>query len=284
MTHPKPFRFGVNLATTPVSSDWQAKCRQAEDLGYDTITVSDYLDRQSPFLALTAAADATKRPKVGTFVLNTGFYRPALLARDVAAVDQLTDGRLELGLGTGYAQAEFEAADIAWQGPAARIAHLEDTISVLRESAQAPLPPLLIGGNGRRMVEVAAKYADIISLTGAESRTVRGKPHLMDFVTLSDRVAFARESAGERLGDIELNLLVHMVVLSGSREAGLGMLRRYADHLSDEDLLRVPTLLAGSEESIAEDLERHREQFGFSYLMVTEPAMVDFAKVMTRLR
>src|SRR3954471_19994428 len=109
---PRPFRFAVNLTAAATDEDWRAKCRQAEELGYDVILVPDHLGKVAPFPALVAAAQVTERPRLGTFVLNAGFWNPTLLAREVATVDALTGGRLELGLGTGYVQAEHDQAGL----------------------------------------------------------------------------------------------------------------------------------------------------------------------------
>ncbi len=95
MTH--TFRFGVNMLTIETGEAWRDRCRRAEALGYDVLLVPDHLGMPAPFPTLVAAAEATERPRVGTFVLNAGFWNPALLAREVATCDQLTGGRLELG-------------------------------------------------------------------------------------------------------------------------------------------------------------------------------------------
>src|ERR1700754_4676440 len=102
-----PFRFGISLFNVGSRSAWRARVREVEDLGYDVLQVADHLGMAAPFPALVAAADVTSI-RLGTFVLNAGILHPAYLARDVADVYRLTDGRLELGLGAGYVQAEFE--------------------------------------------------------------------------------------------------------------------------------------------------------------------------------
>lgn len=109
---PRPFRFGVSLIDPAPAGEWRAKCRRAEEIGYDVILVPDHLGMPAPFPALVAAGAATERPRLGTFVLNAGFWNPALLAREVATTHALTDGRLELGLGTGYVQAEHDRAGL----------------------------------------------------------------------------------------------------------------------------------------------------------------------------
>ena len=125
--------------------------------------VPDHLGMSTPFPALMSAGSATSL-LVGTYVLNTSFYRPALLARDVAETSRLLDGRLELGLGTGYDAAEFQAAGVPFDSPGKRIDHLEHTISELRLLA-GTMPPLMLGASGERMLRLAAREAEIVSFT-----------------------------------------------------------------------------------------------------------------------
>jgi probable F420-dependent oxidoreductase len=128
----RPFRFGVNLLEPASAEEWRAKCRRAEELGYDVILVPDHLGMPAPFPALVAAAEATERPRLGTFTLNAGFWNPTLLAREVATTDALTGGRLELGLGTGYVRAEHEAAGLPFGSPGERVDHLRRTVKELK--------------------------------------------------------------------------------------------------------------------------------------------------------
>lgn len=140
------------------------------------ILVPDHLGMVAPFPALVAAAEATERPRLGTFVLNAGFWNPTLLAREVATTDALTGGRLELGLGTGYVRAEHDTAGLPYGSPRERVDHLLRTVEeldrLLGSAEQQPQPmqkrvPLLIGANGDRMLRLTAEHADIAAFTGA---------------------------------------------------------------------------------------------------------------------
>src|SRR3954469_11504751 len=128
----RSFRFGVSLLATASAAEWRAKCRRAEELGYDVILVPDHLGMVAPFPALVAGATGPERPRLGTFVLNAGFWNPALLAREVATTDALTGGRLELGLGTGYVQAEHDTAGLPYGSPGERVDHLRRTVEELQ--------------------------------------------------------------------------------------------------------------------------------------------------------
>ncbi|MEU0740260.1 LLM class F420-dependent oxidoreductase [Streptomyces sp. NPDC006134] len=292
----RPFRFGVNLVSPAPDEEWRAKCRRAEELGYDVILVPDHLGMTAPFPALVAAAEATERPRLGTFVLNAGFWNPALLAREVATTDALTGGRLELGLGTGYVQAEHETAGLPFGSPRERVDHLRRTVEELErllgspeyrpQPVQRPRVPLLIGGNGDRMLRLTAEHADIAAFTGA--RTVPGSTtgQLAPLTAgeLDERVARYRELAADRAQDAELNLLVQQVLVTEDREAAVRPFLDVVPHLTAAQVLELPILLAGTVEEITAQVRALRERYGFTYLTVLEPSMEAFAPVMAALR
>lgn len=132
------FRFGVALGATTSRAAWVERCRRAEELGFDVIGVPDHLGMLAPFPAMMLAAEATERVRLNTFVLNAPFYSPALLAREAATVDLLTDGRVELGLGAGYAAAEFERAGIPFPSARERVDLLDATAAALRAAFADP--------------------------------------------------------------------------------------------------------------------------------------------------
>ncbi|MFF0730100.1 LLM class F420-dependent oxidoreductase [Streptomyces chartreusis] len=299
MSHPvspRPFRFGVNLMSSAPAKEWRAKCRRAEELGYDVILVPDHLGMPAPFPALVAAAEATERPRLGTFVLNAGLWNPALLAREVATTDALTGGRLELGLGAGYVQAEHDSAGLPFGTPGERVAHLRRTVEELdrllgSESyeprpAQRPRVPLLVGGNGDRVLRLTAEHADIAAFGGAYpdpgSSTGRLIPVTAD--RLDERVARYRGFAADRTEPAELNLLLQMVTVTQDREAVVQPLLDRVPEITLEEALALPILLIGTLEQITAQVLAQRERYGFSYLTVLEPYMEAFAPVIERLR
>ncbi|WP_247602889.1 TIGR03621 family F420-dependent LLM class oxidoreductase [Gordonia paraffinivorans] len=170
----RAFRFGVNMLAVGDITSWRDRVRRAGELGYDVLLVPDHLGIPSPWPALAVAAQASGRLRVGTFVLNAAFTNPALLARDAATVDQLSDGRVENGIGTGYAREEFESAGIDYLAPGRRVDHLAATVqktrSLLSDPEFTPRPvqariPLLLGGNGDRVLRLAAEHADVVGYT-----------------------------------------------------------------------------------------------------------------------
>lgn len=290
---PRPFRFGVNLLTPAPAEEWRTKCRRAEELGYDVILVPDHLGMPAPFPALVAAAEATERPRLGTFVLNAGFWNPALLAREVATTDALTGGRLELGLGTGYVQAEHDTAGLPYGTPRERVDHLRHMVEELDRllgsadlPAQNPRVPLLIGGNGDRMLRLTAEHADIAAFTGARSvpGSTTGQLDPVTAEELDGRVARYRELAEGRKEPAELNLLLQMVIETDDREAAVQPFLERLPQLTADGILELPISLIGTQEEIIAQVTALRERYGFSYLTILEPYMEAFAPVIERLR
>lgn len=270
---PKDFRFGVSLRTAESQSQVADAARRAEDLGFDVLNVPDHLGAPAPFPTLTAVAAATSTLRVGTFVLNAGFYKPALLARDATALRDLSGGRFDLGLGAGYVREEFEAAELPFPSARARIDYLRHTTEYLRE--HAPDIPLLIAGNGDRLLTVAAQTADIIGFTGGEH---------VDNDPLAERIAFVRNAAGDRFDDLELNIAITAMPAPGSEMPILNVPRHFLPGLTDEQLLKHPGVLSGSVSAIADEVRGLREKYGISYIIVQIAHAEAFGKVIAELR
>ncbi|MFE6161254.1 LLM class F420-dependent oxidoreductase [Streptomyces sp. NPDC056486] len=292
----RPFRFGVNMVTASTGDEWRKKCRKAEALGYDVILVADHLGMPAPFPSVVAAAEATERPRVGTFVLNAGFWNPMLLAREVATTDALTGGRLELGLGTGYVKPEHDAAGLPWGTPGERVDHLRRTIEELGrlfgsdehrpQPLQKPRPPLLVGGNGDRMLKLTAEHADIAAFTGAKVAPgdSSGKMSHLTPEELDERIATYRRLAAGRSEPAELNLLIQLVEVTGDRRGAIQPVLEYIPHLTEDAALALPLLLIGTVRQIADQLRAQRERYGFSYITVLEPYLEAFGPVIEELR
>lgn len=201
----RDFRFGLSIRYFKSREALVQIAKRAEDLGFDVLCVPDHLGAAAPFPTLTAAAMVTEKIHLSMYVLNAAFYKPALLSRDIGALDLLSDGRLEVGLGTGYVREEFEAAELPYPSAGARVDHLEHMTGYLTE--HHPRVPIMIAGSGDRVMTLAARHADIIGLTGAKVRDVDDP--------LAERVEFVRTAAGDRFSALELNLVITAVPPSG---------------------------------------------------------------------
>ncbi|CAJ1496923.1 TIGR03621 family F420-dependent LLM class oxidoreductase [[Mycobacterium] burgundiense] len=256
------FRFAVGISSVRSRAKLQETACRFEDSGFDVLNIPDHLGAPAPFPVLTAVAQATSKIRVGSYVMNAAFYSPALLARDAAEVHTLSDGRLDLGLGAGYVREEFEAAEIPFPTAGQRVSHLEHVTQYLRR--HHPEIPLLIAGNGDRVLTIAAQHADIVGLTG------------------TDRVEFVRTRADGR--PVVLDLAITAAPSDDSGMPDLTMPRRYAPQLSDEEILALPGVLSGTPRDAADRLRALREQFGVTSFSVQKKDSAYFAKVIAELR
>jgi probable F420-dependent oxidoreductase len=309
------FRFSTNIFGLMSRSDFVAYSRRVEELGYDTLFAADHVGSYAPFPMIVAAAQATSRLRLGTLVLNVPFWNPALLAREIATADVLTNGRLEVGLGSGHMKWEFDAAGIPWEGFAARAERLERTVEEIGRIFAAggyeqrrateehfrtrPLlpvqkagfggygPPLIVAGTGERVLRVAARHASIIGIAGAKQ--AHGKPpgtlRLCSAREADEAVRFARAQVGGRAADVEWNVLVQFVKVTGDRRAVAEELAKDPDEgLSVEEILETPFLLFGTVDEMAAQIAANRERYGFTYYSVHAPFAEEFAPVIERLR
>jgi probable F420-dependent oxidoreductase len=227
----------------------------------------------TPLLAVVAAA--TERLRVGTFVLNAGFYRPALLARDVTSLRDLSGGRFDLGLGAGYVKEEFEQAELPYPTAGERVAWLRHVTEHMNEHAADV--PILIAGNGDKLLTLAAQRANIIGQTG-------GYPIIGGADPLADRIAFVREAAGDRFDDLELNLSVIALPTDNSGVPDLSLVRRFLPDLTEEEMLATPAVFSGTPRDIADRIRHLRDAYGVTYITVQQQHGEEFAKVIAELR
>ena len=304
----RPFRFGVTAPSPSAGTDWIARARRVEQLGYSILVVPDHFrDHLAPVPALTAAALATTRLRVGSLVFSNDFRHPAVTARDAATIDVLSGGRFELGLGAGWLRAEYDQTGIPFDAPGARVERLEEAVTIIKGllagervtfagrhytitdlegrpvPVQRPHPPLAIGGGGRRTLSLAAREASIVGLVPRARRDGGG----LDLADLSDaatreKLAWVRAAAGERFDSLELNALIQAVAVGEPRtEAADRLAARFK--VARDVVLETPYVLLGTVEEICETVRQRRERYGISYFTVFERDMEAFAPVVARL-
>lgn len=304
----RPFRFAVTARFTRSGSHWRDVARRAEDLGYDVLLVTDHMGAQlAPIPALMAAADATTRLRVGSFVFANDYRNPVMLAKEIATLDVLSAGRVEVGIGAGWSIRDYEELGIAYDAPAVRVSRLEESVRLLKRllseesvdhsgehytirgakiqprPVQRPHPPIMIGGGGPRVLRLAAREADIV--TFAPQVSAKGRPRL-DALTekaLTERVLRFRTFAGERAERIELNVFVFDAAVTDRARSLMAavsaQLRRAAN-----GLVQTPFVLYGSRSSLREYLIERRQRLGISYISVPGSAMREFAPIVAELR
>ena len=304
----RPFRFGITAGRAGSGDDWRAKARRIEALGYDTLLVTDHLTQQlAPVPAMAAALEATTRLRVGSYVFANDYRNPVMLAKELATLDLLSGGRVELGIGAGWSQRDYEMLGIPYETASRRIARLaeavrvidrlfaEDTVDasgafytvhgarVLPRPLQRPRPPLMIGAGGPRMLRFAARHADIIALNPRFD--ANGQPVVADLTTgaVERKLARLREGAGARLADVELNVFI---VDAGVSDEPRSLLDAVATRLKGAaaQVVDSPFFLFGSTADLKRLLLERRDRLGITYYGLPEKAMEPFAPLARELR
>lgn len=308
MAHPRRFRFGVQLATAPDASTWSAAARRAEDLGYATLFIPDHFgDQLAPIPALTAAAAATTDLRVGPLVMDNDYRHPVVLAKELATLDLLSGGRLEVGLGAGWMKSDYDESGIAYDPPATRVDRFEEGLQIiaglfgpdpvtfagehytvtghrgLPRPVQSP-PPILIGGGMKRMLSIAGRHADIVGINPTmPSGAIDAEATRSGTAEETDRkLGWVRDAAGDRYADLEINLLTFACIVTDDR-AGLAETLAPSFGLAPDEVLAFPHALIGTVDELCQVLEERRDRFDASYVVVQGNAMEDFAPVVARL-
>ncbi len=304
-----PFRFGLQCRGPLDHGGWAALARKVEDLGYATLTVADHLDdAPAPIPALTAAADATTTLHVGTMVLANDYRHPVVVAKEAATLDLLSEGRFELGLGAGWSTEDYGAAGFPMDRPGLRIARLAEAIEVVRglwqpgplsyqgehyritELDGRPLPhrpggpQIVTGGGGERILRLAARAADIVALNvNLEAGVIDARAFPDGVPAATDRkLAWLRDEAGGRFELLELQVRIHLALVTDDRATMLAELAP-AFGLTPEDADATPHALIGTVDQICDQLLARRERWGISYIGLSGDQLDAFAPVVARL-
>ncbi len=282
-----PFRFGVVCSNVRSGEEWTAKARRIEELGYASLLVVDRLPGPlAPLTALAMAAAATTSLHVGSYVFCNDYRHPALLAKEIATLDLLSNGRCEPGLGTGVGETDFQQLGLIFDRPGIRVNRLEEALHIIKPllsgetvnfageyytvsdlkgvplPVQRPHPPILIGSAGKRMLSIAAREADIIA--------VGSRMDAQD-VPLEEKIAWVREAAAERFERLEFAQTAYYLTLTDSPASVTPWVGP-----------PIPRAPMSTEQAIEHLLER-RERYGFSYIQVVDGQMENFAPVVAGL-
>ena len=306
----KPFRFGINARDAGSRAEWQDKARRVEGLGYSALMVPDHLAAMLASIpAAVSAAAATKSLRVGTNVLNNDFRHPVLVAREAATADLLSDGRFELGLGAGHMRSENDQAGLPFERGGVRLERLAEAVAIIKGllggaevtfvgqhyrvtghtihpgPVQRPYPPIIIGGNGPRLLTLAAKEADIVGFSGITFARGGTEPDFSAWRVgaADERVRLVREAAGARIEKLELSALIQRVVVTEDRRQAAGELARAWKQLSVEEILEAPFVLLGTVDEMVEALQARRDRWGISFFVTFEQYLETLAPVVARL-
>lgn len=307
----RPFRFGVTAGRLTSGAEWAEQARRIEGLGYSTLFVHDHFvdsGAPAPMVALSFAAAATTALRVGMLVLGNDYRHPAVVAKDAATLDVMSDGRLEFGLGAGWMTADYEALGLPYDGHGVRIDRLAEALDVVkgawRDGAydfsgahytitaydgqplplQQPRPPILVGGGGPKLLRLAGREADIVGINPILSAGVIGADAARNTVgdATTRKIGWVREGAGDRFDDLELQIRYFVAAITDDAR-GLAEAMAPGFGVSPDEALSSGAVLAGTVDEVCDTLVRRREEWGVSYVVLGDDTYEQFASVVARL-
>lgn len=306
MIRMRPFRFLTDTGEQLDGSGLAAFARRAESIGFSAVVMPDHLGaRYSPIPFLATVAAATERLRVGAFVFNNNLRHPAILARDLATIDQLSGGRVEIGIGAGWNSPEHDAIGIPFEPVGTRVAKLTEAVQVLKgcfrdeafsfdgthytitghdarpKPVQRPHPPFFIGGGGKRLLTLAAREAQIVGLSPRLMKDGNGLPTTVaSSITLAaaeEKVGWIREAAGDRFAQLELNTYPSggpMVVTNNARAEARGRVDRLRQNcgieLTVEEVLESPHVFIGTIKELTQKCLDLRERLGINSFLLDD--------------
>lgn len=302
----RPLRFGVVAENAQTPDALLRTARLAEDAECSTLLIRDHFiqdpfDHQlAPLTALAFVAAATRRLRVGTLVLSNDYRHPVVLAKELATLDQMSDGRVELGLGAGFLRREYDQAGLTFDPAGVRVSRLEESLRVLKgllagqpvihhgdhyridglasfpPSVQRPHPPLLVAAAQPRMLSIAAREADIVSFQSVSTGdgAVTDPPAGRTAEALARQVELVRKAAGDRFDQLELSTTANVVLTDRPRQAAEEQARQRGwDGVSADEVLAMPTMFLGPPGHLAGLFAERRERFGISYFVLFDGAL-----------
>jgi len=314
MTVPiRPFTFLAAFQAVADGKALAADARRAEAMGYAGLVVPDHLIEQlSPIPALATIAAATERLRIAAFVHNNDLRHPAVLAQDLASLDVLSGGRLDVAIGAGWNKPEYDAIGLPFDPTPIRQARLEEAIAVLKgyfgdgpfsyagthytiteldgypKPVQRPHPPFLIGGGGRRTLALAGREADIVGLAPRILSGQRSDPASLTVAAAAEKIEWVREAAGDRFDDLVFNVYPStwpIVITDDPRAEARKVIERLRGRnpadLTEDEVLESPHLFIGTVESLVDKLRMLRERLGITSFMTGD--IDELAPVVERL-
>jgi probable F420-dependent oxidoreductase len=305
----KPFRFGVQCGGDRDRADFEQLARKIEALGYATLYLPDhFIDTQmAPLVGMAVAAEATKTLRVGALVFDNDYKHPAILAKEIATLDRLSDGRVELGIGAGWMKVDYDALGLPYDRAGVRVDRLEEGLAVIKgcwgpepfsfsgdhytitdydgipKPTQQP-PPILVGGGGPRVLRLAGREADIVGINPNLRAGAVTNDAAADSLAerVDEKVGWIKEGAGARFDDLELQIRYFFAAITDDRQA-LAEAAAPGFDMTPEDALEAGITCIGTIDEICDQLVARRERWGVSYVVIGDDIFEQFAPVVERL-
>jgi probable F420-dependent oxidoreductase len=311
----RPFRFGLFAEHVQSRNGLIDTARRAEASGFATFLMRDHFLEEpfghqfGPVTALATVAALTKTLRIGTLVFANDYRSPVLLAKEAATLDALSGGRFEFGIGTGFTEAEYALAGIPFDPPGVRVSRFAEALRVYKgiwadapfsfagehytltgydsfpKPVQRPHPPILVGAGGKRMLTIAGREADSVGIltvaTGGGAVADDAGDRTAD--ATARKIGWVRDGAGDRFPEIELSTTATLVIADNPHAAAGEIARQRGWNVSADDVLAMPSLFIGPVDAIVEQMRARREQYGFSYYVISDAALETAAPIVARL-
>jgi probable F420-dependent oxidoreductase len=300
MSGMRPFRFLADVSEIVTGPELAARAQRAEQMGYHALVIPDHLLGQlSPVVAMATVAAATSTLRVSAFVMNNDLRHPAVLAQDMASIDVLSGGRVDLAIGAGWNRPEYDAIGLAFDPTPVRQARLAESITVLKGMfsgspfsfagehytitdytagpvpVQRPHPPFFIGGGGRRTLTLAGQEADIVGLAPRIKANAKVDAASLTWDATREKIDWVRDAAGERFESLEFNIYpsVWPVTVTDNLRAEAGKVidhlrSRTGVELTEDEVIDSPHLFIGSIDRLVEKFLQLREELGISSILL----------------
>ena len=303
-----PIQFSASVGQTSID-ELITTAQRAEELGFKSITVPDHLDDQpAPLIALTAIAAATSTIKLLPLVLANDYRHPVVLAKELATLDAFSGGRLEVGLGAGWMNSDYELSGIQLDSPGTRIRRLSESVDIIagllrgehvevdgefysvngRAGTPAPAQtsglPLMLAGGKEKMLTLAGEKADIIGINPGLTAGVIDERAGRD-ATLErtdQKLEWVRDAAGARFDSLVIQTRIHLAMIDDDREAVAAEMAPLLG-ITAEEALASPHCLVGTVDQVVEEVQQWRERWGFSYISIDAGSIDEFAPVIEAL-
>jgi probable F420-dependent oxidoreductase len=309
----RPFHFLADVHEIVTGAELASRARRAQQMGYHALALPDHLLGQlSPVVAMATVAAATSELRVSAFVTNNDLRHPAVLAQDLASIDVLSGGRVDVAIGAGWNKAEYDAIGIAFDATPVRQARLAESITVLKGlfsgecfsfagehytitdyaaqpvPLQRPHPPFFIGGGGRRTLALAGREADTVGLAPRILADGRLDTASITLAAAQEKIDWVRAAAGDRFASLEFNIYPSMWPVTVTDDL-YGEARRVIDHLrartgielTEQDVIDSPHLFIGSIDRLVEKFQQLREELGITSILLGD--LGELTPVMERL-
>ncbi len=303
----RKIRFSTQSGGQPTGADWLARAKRIEGMGYATLSMPDHMvgGAWSNMPALGAAAAVTTTLRLGNLVLDNDFRNPVVLAREFATLDVISNGRVEIGLGAGWFDRDYQGTGIPFERGRVRVARLAEAVTLMKrvftedevsfegtyfrtvksecrpKTVQQPRPPILIAAGGPHILELAGREAEIVAVIPPGAGVRPPAPDDVAAAGVRRQLDIVRQAAGRRFEEIELSCFLD-VALTDDRDRTIAEIaeKAKADPVVVGSSIYRPI---GTLDQVREHIVRVRRETGITYFCLRGPHVEELAPVVKEL-